>query len=411
MRIVIAPDKFKGSLTADEVAAHLATGLQRARGGTGGKAADAAGVGSGDAGSGDVGSADEYDLVPMADGGEGTLDAALGSGFTRHTVTVAGPTGHQLGASFALSGTTAVVEMAVASGLDVLPGGVLDARGATSEGTGQLIAAALDAGADHIILGVGGSACTDGGSGLLVGLGARLLDEHGRALPAGGAALAEIGAVDLSGLDPRVPRTRFTLASDVDNPLLGPNGAASVFGPQKGAGADDVTYLDAALTRFVAALAAEAGPDAEAAAAAAGAGAAGGVGYAALAVLGARRRAGIDVVLDFTDLPRRLAGADLVITGEGSLDEQSLGGKTPIGVARAAAAVGVPVIAVCGRTTLTHQALTDAGFASAHALTDLEPDPAVSMARAGDLLETVGATIAAGLPDTPPARRRPAGRQ
>lgn len=386
MHIVIAPDKFKGSLSAPEVAAHLAAGIHALDPGI------------------------RIESVPMADGGEGTLDAALGSGFSARTVTVAGPTGRPLQARIALSaaepadagpggagpgdaGTTAVVEMATASGLDVLPGGVKDARGATSRGTGQLIAAALDAGATEIVLGVGGSASTDGGAGLLVGLGARLLDANGNNLPDGGAALTELARVDLSGLDRRLAGVRFILASDVDNPLLGPAGAAAVYGPQKGADPADVIALDAALARFVAVLSRELGPAAAAAAGAAGAGAAGGVGYVALAALAAKRRAGIDVVLEFTDLEHRLAGADLVITGEGSLDAQSLSGKTPIGVARAAARANVPVLAVCGRTTLSALALAGAGFRETFALANLEPDIRKSMANAGALLEQIGERI------------------
>lgn len=369
MRIVIAPDKFKGSLTAPEVAAHVRAGLL---------AADPALT---------------VDLVPVADGGEGTLDAALAAGFTRHVATVSGPTGEPVEAPIAVRGSEAVIEMALASGLAVLPGGILRAREASSLGTGELIRCALDSGCTEIVLGVGGSANTDGGAGMLAGLGAALLDQTGAPLPSGGAALADLAWIDLSNLDPRLATTTFTLASDVDNPLLGPNGAAAVFGPQKGATPDDVTYLDRALARFVEVLSAETGPRALTLAEAPGAGAAGGVGYAALAVLNAQRRPGIDVVLELTGLAAKLDGADLVITGEGSLDEQSLGGKTPLGVATAAG--GISVIAVCGRTTLTPQQAAAAGFEGVYALTDLEPDVAKCIADAGPLLEQVGQNIAA----------------
>jgi glycerate kinase len=386
MRIVIAPDKFKGSLSAPEVCSHLAKGLQRGVGGN-------------------------LDVVriPVADGGEGTLDAAVGSGFTRRSALVSGPTGQPLRAAFAVRGREAVIEMAAASGLAVLPDDIKDATGATSLGTGELIRAALDAGCRQIILGVGGSANTDGGAGVLQGLGAQLLDAEGNELPPGGAALARLDRIDFSGFDTRLDEARFVLASDVDNPLLGAEGAAAIFGPQKGATPEDVAILDAAVSHFVDVLAAEIGPRALKAADAPGAGAAGGVGYAAIAVLAATRRPGIDVVLEFTGLADRLAGADLVITGEGSLDEQSLLGKTPMGVARAAARAGVPVVAVCGRTTLTPAQQKDSGFRQVYPLTSLEAKVEICIAEAGPLLEQLGKNIGVELADLVPAGSVPAG--
>ncbi|MBT2566413.1 glycerate kinase [Arthrobacter sp. ISL-85] len=387
MRIVIAPDKFKGSLSAPEVCSHLEKGLQRGAGGN-------------------------LDIVriPVADGGEGTLDAAVGSGFTRRTATVSGPTAQPVEADFAVRGHEAVIEMATASGLTLVPsvrkGARPDSASATtasSLGTGQLIRSALDAGCRRIVLGVGGSANTDGGAGLLQGLGARFLDSRNNELPPGGAALANLHSIDFTDFEPRLVDTRFVLASDVDNPLLGALGAAAVFGPQKGATPQDVGMLDAALARFVEVLAREIGFRAVKAAEAPGAGAAGGVGYSAIAVLAATRRPGIDVVLEFTGLADRLAGADLVITGEGSLDEQSLLGKTPMGVARAASAQGVPVIAVCGRTTLDHDQAAAAGFDDIHALTALETDVNRCIAEAGPLLEQLGTQISAGLAANRPA--------
>jgi glycerate kinase len=392
MRIVIAPDKFKGSLSAPDVCRHLEKGLTEQW------AASAATL--------------SLDIlrIPVADGGEGTLDAAVGSGFTRRSATVSGPTGQPIEADFAVRGHEAVIEMAAASGLSLLPqvrgGGQPDsasATTATSLGTGELIRAALDAGCRRIILGVGGSANTDGGAGLLQGLGARFLDATGNELPAGGAALANLHRIDFTGFEPRLVDTRFVLASDVDNPLLGPQGAAAVFGPQKGATQQDVGMLDAALARFVEVLAREIGFRAERAAEAPGAGAAGGVGYAAIAVLAAARRPGIDVVLEFTGLAHRLAGADLVITGEGSLDEQSLLGKTPMGVSRAAAAAGIPVVAVCGRTTLTKEQQKDSGFRQVYPLTSLEPKVDICIAEAGSLLEQLGKNILQGLANPAPA--------
>ena len=382
MRIVIAPDKFKGSLSAPEVARHLEKGLVTAW------TASA------------PSSALEVLRIPVADGGEGTLDAAVGSGFTRRSAAVSGPTGQPLTADFAVRGREAVIEMAAASGLAALPGGRPDsatARTSSSLGTGELIRAALDAGCRQIILGVGGSANTDGGAGLLQGLGARLLDAEGNDLPPGGAALARLASIDLSNFDTRLDEARFLLASDVDNPLLGDQGAAAIFGPQKGASTEDVAALDSALDTFVQVLAEEIGPRALKAADAPGAGAAGGVGYAAIAVLAATRRPGIDVVLEFTELAERLAGADLVITGEGSLDEQSLLGKTPMGVSRAARTAGVPVDAVCGRTTLTAAQQQQSGFRQVYPLTALEAKVEVCIAQAGPLLEQLGQHIGAGL--------------
>ena len=358
MRIVIAPDKFRGTLEAAEVASALATGLA------------STGI--------------DLDLrcCPVADGGEGTLAAALANGWERVTTTVAGPLGEPRSAAFGIGGfegePAALVELAMASGLALIPAdaaGCLQTRplDATSHGTGELIRAALDAGRGTVVLGIGGSACTDGGAGLLTALGARFLDGGGAPIPAGGGGLAELACVDLSELDPRVAGTRFVVACDVDNPLTGPSGAAAVFGPQKGAAVADVETLDANLGRLVEVLTAALGPAARDGAVRPGAGAAGGVGYAAMTLLGAEPRPGVDVVLELVGLDTQVAGADLVITGEGSLDEQSLGGKTPLGVARLAAAHGVPIIAVSGRCTLSPAQLSDAGFAAGYALADRDP--------------------------------------
>jgi len=390
MRVVIAPDKFKGSLSAPEVARHLTAGLR----------ASAASLG--------------YPIdvlsIPVADGGEGTVDAAVGAGFESRTATVTGPTGQSIRAAFAVRGSAAVIEMAAASGLGVLPGGIPAPLRATSRGTGELIRAALDAGCRHIILAIGGSASTDGGSGVLRGLGARFFDSRflhadGSEIPDGGGFLAGLDRIDLSGLDDRLREASIVLATDVDNPLLGARGAAVVFGPQKGASPADILHLEAGLAHFVTVLGETIGARAKNAANEAGAGAAGGVGYAALAVLGATRRPGIDIVLEFTELENRLAGADLVITGEGSLDHQSLAGKTPVGVARAATRAGIPVIAVCGRTTLGPHEAQRVGFRNIYPLTDLEPDPTVSITQAGPLLEQLGQQIGRHFaPDGPPTQ-------
>ncbi|MCQ9163815.1 glycerate kinase [Arthrobacter sp. STN4] len=369
MRVILAPDKFKGSLSAPEAARHLAAGLRSAN------------------------PALDLELVPLGDGGEGTVDAATAAGFTRITTTVEGPTGRPVEADFAVRGATAVIEMAAASGLHVLDGGTPAPLTASSFGTGQLVRAALDAGCTEIVLGVGGSACTDGGAGMLAALGAKLLDGKDRPVPRGGGALAAVSRIVLETLDPRLAGTRFTLASDVDNPLLGPDGTAAVFGPQKGATRHQVEQLESALERYFRVLSNELGMHSVDASNQPGSGAAGGVGFAALAVLNAERRPGINVVMELTALEQRLPGAAIVVTGEGSLDHQSLRGKAPVGVAAAAELAGVRTLAVCGRTTLDDSTLRGAGFDRTFALTDLEPDTARCMSHAGELLEQIGATI------------------
>lgn len=358
MRVVIAPDKFRGTIEAAEVASALAAGLRAARPGL------------------------DIRCCPVADGGEGTLAAALSNGWEPRVITVTGPLGEPRTASLGLGtldgAPAALVELALASGLALIPADssgqqATDPLAATSRGTGELIRAALDAGCATVALGIGGSACTDGGVGMLTALGAAFLDAAGTPVGPGGGALASLAQVDLSGLDPRVGRTRFIVACDVDNELTGPRGAAAVFGPQKGATDAQVTVLDANLARLVDVLALTLGEAATAGAVRPGAGAAGGVGYAAMTVLGAEPRPGVDVVLDLVGLEAHLAGADLVITGEGSLDEQSLGGKTPVGVGRLAARHGVGVLAVSGRCTLTAEQLRAAGFVAGFALADRDP--------------------------------------
>lgn len=369
--VLIAADKFKGSLTAVEVAEHVTAGLRRAVPGL------------------------DVAAVPVADGGDGTVAAALAAGFTRHEARVTGPTGIPVTATFALRADgTAVVEMAEASGLQHLPGGVFAPLTATTYGTGELLLAALDAGATSIVFGVGGSATTDGGAGMLAALGARFLDADGEPVGPGGGPLGELATADLSGLDPRLARTEIVLASDVDNPLTGPKGAPAVYGPQKGAGEDDVATLDAALAHYAEVLERAVGPKAAEYALAPGAGAAGGIGYGALVGLDAAFRPGIDVMLDVLGFGPALAKATFVITGEGSLDEQTLHGKAPAGVAAAARAAGLDVVAVCGRLQLPQEALDRAGIRRAYALTDLESDPARCMAEAGPLLERAAESLA-----------------
>jgi glycerate kinase len=364
--VLIAADKFKGSLTAVQVAERVTAGLRSVAPGA------------------------VIEAVPVADGGDGTVDAAVAAGFERREVTVTGPLGEPVTAAYALRGDTAVVEMAEASGLRHLPAGVFAPLTATTYGTGELLRAALDAGARSVVLGVGGSATNDGGAGMLTALGARFLDGEGAPVGPGGGGLAALATADLSGLDPRLADTEIILASDVDNPLLGPKGAAAVYGPQKGATAEDVAELDAALGRYAAVLDDRAGGAAEAP----GAGAAGGVGFGALVGLRAAFRPGVQVLLDMLGFADALGRADLVITGEGSLDEQTLHGKAPAGVAAAARARDLEVIAVCGRLGLAPGALGAAGIRRAYALTDLEPDAALCMAEAGPLLERLAQQIA-----------------
>jgi len=368
MKIVIAPDKFKGSLAADRVAAAIAAGLRA-----------------------ELPTA-ELVTIPVADGGDGTVDAAVAAGLERVPVTVAGPTGEPVTTSYARHGELAVVELAGACGLLRLPGGQLAPMAASSYGAGQALAAALDAGARQIVFGVGGSASTDGGAGLLQALGAQVLDTSGDPLTRGGGALRDVAVLDLAGLHPGLRDCSVILATDVANPLTGPDGAAEVYGPQKGATPEQIIELESGLWRWaVVVTQATTGRDWSRAP---GAGAAGGVGFAALAVLGAEAQPGIAVVLDLVGFEAALDGAALVITGEGSLDTQTLSGKAPAGVARAAARRGIPVIAVAGRNMLTEAQLAEAGITAAYPLSDLEPDPVRSVAEAGPLLERVGRAVA-----------------
>ena len=367
MKIVVAPDKFKGSLPATQVAAAIAAGLHAGRPGA------------------------EVVTIPVADGGEGTVDAAVAAGFERVPVTAARPAGDPVRASYARRGQVAVVELAGVCGLARLPGERPAPLTASSFGAGEVLRAALEAGARRIILGVGGSASTDGGAGLLQALGARVLDTSGEPVRPGGAGLREVAALDLTGLHRALYPAEIILAADVDNPLTGPDGAAEVYGPQKGASPAEVAALDAGLRRWAAVVAAAVGRDWSRTP---GAGAAGGVGFAALAVLGATRRPGIELVLDLAGFETALDGADLVITGEGSLDAQSLAGKTPVGVARAAARRGIAVVAVAGRSTLREAELAAAGIAAVYPLTDLEPDLERCRAEADRLLRRTGQMIA-----------------
>src|SRR5690242_13996869 len=360
--VVIAPDKFKGSLTAAEAADAVSAGLKR----------------------GDPTLTTVH--CPVADGGDGTLGTVLAAGFQRIAVYATGPTGQVVQTAYARSGKTAVVEMAEICGLQRLPGGEPAPMTASSHGLGAVVAQALDHGCRGVIIGVGGSASTDGGAGFLTALGATVCDRDRVPLRAG-TPVGDAAHLDLSSLHPEIASASFTLASDVDNPLYGQLGAAHVYGPQKGASPAQVDELDGALRRWAELVAGATGSDYSAAP---GAGAAGGVGFAALAVLRAQMQPGIDVMIDRIELDRHLQGARAVVTGEGSLDQQSLRGKAAVGVLRRAGLFGVPTFVVAGVSSLTSAEAHEAGFAGVYTLSDLEPDRERSMSRAAELLTTVG---------------------
>jgi glycerate kinase len=370
-RVLLAPDKFKGSLTAAEVSAHLAAGLRSVR-------PDVA-----------------LEVVPVSDGGDGLLDVARRVGFDTVPVVAWGPTGVPGDAAYAVRDDEAVAELAEVCGLVRLPGGRLEPETATSRGLGQVIEAALVGGSRRLLVGIGGSASTDGGAGLLRGLGAQVLDEDDKPIPEGGAALLRAARLDLSGLPDALAETEIVVACDVDNVLTGPEGAAAVYGPQKGADPEQVARLDAALAHWADLVAATMGRDLRDTP---GAGAAGGVGFGLYAVLGAALRPGTELVQELTGLAEAVARADLVVTGEGSLDRQTLHGKAPAGVAALARAAGVPVVAVAGRLLLDDEALRSAGIGTAYALLDEAADEREAFDSPGPLLERIGARIGAGLP-------------
>ncbi len=345
MKIVIAPDSFKDSLSAQGVAEAIALGLAQVW--------------------------PQATLVkcPMADGGEGTVESILAAceGELRRT-RVRGPLGAAVEAAWGWlpHNYTAIIEMAEASGLQLVPPGQRDACISSTFGTGELIRAALDAGAQRVILAIGGSATNDGGAGAMQALGVKLLDAQGQSLVPGGLALAQLVRLDLSELDPRLAQVRFDIAADVNNPLCGPHGASAIFGPQKGASPAQVQQLDQALGHFAELCAQALGKDVRDEP---GSGAAGGLGFAAKAFLGARFQAGVGVVAELVGLADAVKGADLVITGEGRFDAQTLRGKTPFGVARIAKQQGVPVIVIAGTLGEGYQELYDHGIDAAFAVT------------------------------------------
>jgi glycerate kinase len=344
MKIVIAPDSFKDSLSAQGVADAIALGVAQVW-------PDALLV-----------------KCPMADGGEGTVESILAAceGELQRTQ-VRGPLGSTVEAAWGWlpQSHTAIIEMAEASGLQLVPPGKRDACFSSTFGTGELIRAALDAGAQRVILAIGGSATNDGGAGAMQALGVKLLDAQGRTLAPGGLALAQLARIDMSEIDPRLAEVRFDIAADVNNPLCGPHGASAIFGPQKGASPEQVQQLDRALGHFAERCAEVLNKDVRDEP---GSGAAGGLGFAAKAFLGAQFKAGVEVVAELVGLDDAVKGADLVITGEGRFDAQTLRGKTPFGVARIARQHGVPVIVLAGTLGEGYQALYEHGIDAAFAL-------------------------------------------
>jgi glycerate kinase len=375
-RFVVAPDKFRGTIDAAGAAAALARGLRGVR------------------------PLAEILCVPMADGGEGTVDAFVESGWTRRRQRVRGPLGDDVDASFAFSaggrgGPVAIVEMAAASGLALVRAEDRDPLRASSFGTGELIRAALDDGARRIAVTLGGSATSDGGAGMLAALGVKLTNEDGAELRPGGAALAELVRVDAGALDPRLRNVTLEVAADVDNPLLGPRGASAVFGPQKGATADDVALLEAALANFADVTRAALGRDVRAEA---GTGAAGGLGFALRAYLGARPQSGVELIADLRGLREALCGAAWCFTGEGAIDVQTLAGKTVAGVAKLAREAGAGTIAFAGRLEAgAERALAEAGIVAVP-IADGPLSLAEAGERVGELLERAAARVARLLP-------------
>jgi glycerate 2-kinase len=380
MKIVIAPDSYKESLSALEVATQIEAGFKEVL-------PDA-----------------QYIKVPVADGGEGTVEAmvaATGGRIILHAVT--GPLGECVPAFFGLSGDghTAIIEMAAASGLSLVPPALRNPMLTTSYGTGELILAALDHGARHIILGLGGSATVDGGVGMVQALGGRFLNTAGKPLAFGGADLAQLAKIDLSTVDKRIQDCKFEVACDVDNPLIGKQGAATIFGPQKGATPEMVALLDAGLAHYANQIKQDLGIEV---AHTKGAGAAGGMGAAALAFLNASLRPGVEIVLESVQFAALLQGADLVITGEGRMDSQTIHGKTPMGVAQMAKVFDIPVIGIAGclspDVAVVHQHGIEAVFSVLNRAVSIEEALAHAAENVRLCARNIAATIklAQGLP-------------
>ncbi|MBL1270600.1 MAG: glycerate kinase [Halomonas sp.] len=363
MNVLLCPDSFKDALSAQDAAAAMARGVQRAN------------------------PEAQVQVCPLADGGEGSLDALIAAtGAERRQLNVQDALGRPRQAAWGwLSDQrTAFIELAEASGLQHLEIDERNALHTSTVGVGELLLAALDQGAEKALLLLGGSATNDGGAGMLQALGARFLDQHGEQLPHGGAALNQLASLELNGLDPRLAKLTLEAAVDVDNPLLGERGASAVFGPQKGASPEEVEQLDRALGHFADISAHALGDDYRTLP---GAGAAGGMGFAAKAFLNATLKPGIEMIMQQAEMASLLARADLVITGEGRLDGQSLAGKTPIGVSRAAKRLRKPVIVLAGSLGDGWQACFDEGVTAAFALADGPMTLADALPRTAELLE------------------------
>ncbi|PSA98006.1 glycerate kinase [Bacillus halotolerans] len=369
MKIIIAPDSFKESLSALEAAHAIERGFKTVF-------PDA-----------------EYRKLPMADGGEGTVQSLIDAtgGIIKEQI-VTGPLGEPVKAFFGImgDGKSAVIEMAAASGLHLVPAETRNPLVTSTKGTGELIAAALDAGAERLIIGIGGSATNDGGAGMIQALGGRLLDESGDEIGPGGGALSQLSSIDVEGLDPRLRNVKIEVACDVDNPLTGPRGASAVFGPQKGATPDMVRILDQNLSHF-ADVAETSFRETE------GAGAAGGLGWSLLTFLRADLKRGIDIVLDAVQFESEVQDADLVITGEGRIDSQTVYGKTPIGVAKAAKAYDVPVIGLAGSVSRDSDAVYAHGMDALFSIVPGAVPLSDALEHAAENMERTARNIAASL--------------
>jgi glycerate 2-kinase len=362
MKIVIAPDSFKGSLSAVEAAQAIEGGIQKAF-------------------------PDSNTLcLPVADGGEGTLDTLVSStNGQKVPVLVTGPLGQKVEAEYGIlgDGKTCVIEMARASGISLIPREKLNPLKATTYGTGELIKQALNDGFTSFILALGGSATNDGGAGMLQALGLTLLDEHGNRISTGGAELKKISSIDISQFDERIQGCKFLIASDVENPLIGPQGASHVFGAQKGATPEMVQILDICLTHWADEVEKVTGVHLHDLP---GAGAAGGIGGAFQAFFPSRMRRGIDIVIEHTGLHKALKGADLVITGEGQVDFQTASGKTPMGVAQAAKIQNIPTIILAGSIGIGIDVLYQYGIVSVNSIMNKPMTLNEAIENAADLL-------------------------
>lgn len=362
-KVVIAPDKFKGSLTASQVAEAMARGVIRAAPGS------------------------SIDLVPMADGGEGTVEALVAATSGSYgQAEVTGPLGEPVTARFGLlgDGRTAAIEMAAASGLVLVPPERRNPLLASTRGTGELLLAALGAGARRVIVGIGGSATNDGGAGLGQALGYRLLDSQGRDLEPGGGHLGRLARIDPSGRRPELDGIEVAVACDVTNPLCGPAGASAVYGPQKGATPAMVEQLDANLAHFASIVARDLGISIRDLP---GSGAAGGLGGGLVSFAGGRLEGGVNLVIDAVNLAARLADADLCLTGEGAIDAQTAFGKTPVGVARLARSIGCPTLALAGSLGPGAEAVLDQGIDAYFSICTGPMSLDDAMTHAGELLE------------------------